>query len=149
MLTIELQLHTVVELGCGSGDSTVALLSAAQEVGGQVTSVDIDACDPVKVMLRQASLDGRWTFLHGDDMEVEPPQPIDHLFIDTSHTFDHTLNELGRYEPLVRSGGVITMHDIVSYPAVFDAAKQYMTDRNDLRAYPYFNCNGMLIIFKR
>jgi cephalosporin hydroxylase len=37
--------------------------------------------------------------------------PADIVFIDTSHLYDHTVQELAIYRWLVRPGGVICLHD--------------------------------------
>jgi predicted O-methyltransferase YrrM len=148
MLTVEHALQRTVELGCGNGDSTIALLQAAREVGGHVTSLDVDPCEQAGRLVAEAGLLDHWTFIQGDDCEWDADGPIDHLFIDTSHTFDHTLSELRKYEPLVRTGGLITLHDTVSFPPVLKAIDSYVESRDDLHLYHYFNCNGLAVIFK-
>ena len=57
----------------------------------------------------------RWTFIHGSDMDPDiyaklPPE-VDVLFIDTSHEYQHTLDELDAYVPRVVKGGVVLLHD--------------------------------------
>ena len=101
----------VLELGVRSGESTCAFLAAAEAHGGHVWSVDID---PPSVPAEWHDNDG-WTFLQGDDMDPEiqarTPRKVDVLFIDTSHCYQHTLDELTVYGPRVRHGGVILLHD--------------------------------------
>jgi predicted O-methyltransferase YrrM len=89
-----------------------------------------------------------WRFIKGDDLEAEWNQVIDHLFIDTSHTYDHTLKELQKFEPWVRTGGIITLHDIVAFPGVLRAVNDYLGERKDLQLYKYFHNNGLAVIFK-
>jgi cephalosporin hydroxylase len=100
----------IVELGVRSARSTVALLAGAEVTGGVVWSVDIADPYPPEEILGHPS----WVFVRGNDLElvVEAPEPIDVLFIDTSHTYDQTLAELDVYGPKVRAGGVILLHDI-------------------------------------
>jgi predicted O-methyltransferase YrrM len=104
----------VLELGVRNGNSTAAFLAAAEEAGGHVWSVDTD---PVAADTSSWEASGRWTFLRGDDLEVTPeespgvPLRPDVLFIDTSHTYEHTLAELCRLVPSVAAGGVVLMHD--------------------------------------
>ncbi len=148
MLTCELNLRTIVELGTRSGESTIALLEAAKILGGQVYSIDINPCLEAKRIVNQYGLSQYWTFIQGNDLEIQWEKPIDHLFIDTTHTFDHTLKELKKYEQFVRKGGIITMHDIVSDPEVLHATNSYMNNRKDLRIYKYFNNYGLAVIFK-
>lgn len=149
MLTVELNLKSILELGTRSGESTVALLQAAKEINGRVTSIDLEPCLEAKKLVKSLHLEDHWTFIQADDMRVKWNQPIDHLFIDTSHTYEHTLAELTKYEPFVRPGGLITMHDIVSSPDVLLAITHYITDRKDIKFYKYFNNNGLGILAKR
>lgn len=101
----------ILELGVRSGNSTSALLAAAERVDGHVWSVDID----VPHVPGYWSETGRWTFLRADDLDpalVELlPAEVDVLFIDTLHTYEHTRAELDLYVPRVKPGGVILMHD--------------------------------------
>lgn len=101
----------VLELGVRSGNSSSAFLAAADVVDGHVWSVDIH--------LPQAPgwwwETKRWTPIVGDDLDpsvlARLPEKVDVLFIDTSHAYDHTLEELRTYVPRVKPGGVVLMHD--------------------------------------
>jgi len=149
MLTVERRLGRILELGTRTGESTVALLLAARDVEGSVTSVDIDPCLEAKRNIRESGLDKYWTFIQADDLPVQWSSPIDHLFIDTSHTFEQTLRELQKYEPYVVSGGIVTLHDTVSNPEVLRAIRLYAMDKPHLKVYQYFNCNGLAVIIKK
>src|SRR5579863_2284361 len=48
-----------------------------------------------------------------DDLDPNPdlPAKVDVLFLDTSHTYAHTLVELARFVPMVAPGGVVLVHD--------------------------------------
>lgn len=122
----------VVELGVRWGTSTAAFLAAVNDSGGHLYSVDRDACPGTRKLYGS---EPNWTFIRGNDMEVVKGWnlPIDHLFIDTSHTFDHTLNELREWGKWVKPGGIITLHDLYVYEAggrseVLDAIEQYMKE---------------------
>ena len=149
ILTIEFNLKQILELGTRTGESTIALLQAAHEIGGFVTSIDVNPCLEAKKTIKALNFDKQWNFIQMDDLKVDWNKEVDHLFIDTSHTFEHTLSELKKYEPLVRPGGVITLHDIVTYPEVLLAIEEYVKNRADLRFYKYFNNNGLGILMKR
>lgn len=101
----------IAELGTRSGQSTSALLAGASATGGHVWSVDNG---PVDVPSWWADT-GLWSFLAADDMGGRAyqwvPERLDILFIDTSHLFEHTREELYRYVPRVRPGGVVLCHD--------------------------------------
>jgi cephalosporin hydroxylase len=100
---------TIIELGVRSGESTCAFLAAAATFGGHVWSVDVRTPDVPEWWLA----DPCWTFIHGSDLEVDflLPETCDLLFIDTSHQYRHTFNELLIYGPKVVDGGVILLHD--------------------------------------
>lgn len=101
----------VAELGTRTGQSTTALLAAANLAGGHVWSVD---CGPVDVPPSWAGT-GLWSFLAAGDLSPAAgefiPDDLDVLFIDTSHHYGHTLAELCAHGPRVVPGGVILMHD--------------------------------------
>ncbi len=70
------------------------------------------------------------------------------MFIDTSHTYDQTLAELRKFEPFVRKGGLITLHDIMSCPPVLDAINDFLTEKDNFRFYKFFHNNGLAILRK-
>lgn len=123
-LVVEVGAQTVVELGVRTGRSTVALLAGVERTGGRVWSCDLNAPGiPAEVVDHP-----QWTFVRGDDVTVvdQAPRPIDVLFIDTSHEYEHTLAELNAYAPLVRSGGVVVLHD--TNPALWPECAQAVWD---------------------
>lgn len=148
MLTVELNLKNILELGTRIGTSTLGFLEAAKKINGKVTSIDIDPCLEAKKLVKEQQLEKYWTFIQSDDLKVEWHEPIDHLFIDTDHSYEHVLAELKKYEPFVRPEGLITMHDIVFWPSVLDAIEKYLENRSDLTFYKYFNCYGLGVIRK-
>ena len=97
----------VIELGTRTGVSTVAWLYGLEQTGGRLTSVDLDAKPPI-------GDHDAWTFIQGDDTHPGISgslEPAEIVFIDTSHLFTHTLQELNIYRWLVRPGGVLVLHD--------------------------------------
>ena len=94
-----------------SGNSTAALLAAACSVGGHLWSVDIDQPQ----VPREWHDDPSWHLLRADDLSQQAkdwlPAACDVLFIDTSHTYGHTLAELREYVPRVAPGGTVLLHD--------------------------------------
>lgn len=148
MLTIELKLKSILELGTRTGESTIALLQAAKEINGKVTSLDIDPCLEAKKLVNSVGLEKYWTFIQTDDLKIEWNEPIDHLFMDSSHTYEQTMMEFKKFEPFVRAGGIITLHDIVSCSPVLLAIRDYINERDDIRFYKYYNNNGLGILKK-
>jgi len=100
----------VIELGVRGGNSTAALLAGTCP-GGSLWSVDIEQPQ----VPRDWHEDARWHFLQADDLHPDTqswmPAVCDVLFIDTSHTYGHTLAELETYVPRVRPGGTVLLHD--------------------------------------
>jgi cephalosporin hydroxylase len=108
----------IVELGTRGGESTRVLLSAAAVAGATMLSVDIDDCAGLDLPHRE-----RWHFVKGDDvafgrdgfakwcagMTIEPR--VDVLFIDTSHLYEHTKQEIAVWAPLLSANGVMIFHD--------------------------------------
>lgn len=66
------------------------MLLAAKELDEKVTSVDIDSCNEAKEKVRKLGLDPYWNFIQMDDLKLDWNDQIDHLFIDASHTYEHT-----------------------------------------------------------
>ena len=147
-LTVDGRRRRILELGTRSGDSTLALLLGAKETGGHVTSVDIEPCPEAQARVAASGLTPYWTFLLSDDLVLPWTEPVEHLFIDTSHAYDHTLAELRKYEPLVVPGGVITMHDATSNPDVWRAVEDHFRGRADVRVFRYLHNNGLALIEK-
>jgi predicted O-methyltransferase YrrM len=100
---------TVIELGVRSGNSTAAFLLAAEEHDGTVWSVDVNTPN-VPWWTHD-----RWTMVVGDDLDAEIqadlPALADVVFIDTTHAYTQTLNELHAFWPRVKPGGVMLLHD--------------------------------------
>jgi predicted O-methyltransferase YrrM len=98
----------VLELGVRSGNSTCAFLAGVERSRGHVWSVDTMAPGVPEHWAES----GLWSFICGDDLAVPLPEGgFDIVFIDTSHSYAHTLAELHRFVPLVREGGTVLLHD--------------------------------------
>lgn len=97
----------VIELGTRTGVSTIAWLYALEKTGGHLTSVDIDARPTIGEY-------DHWTFIQGSDLDtaiVGSLAAADIVFIDTSHLYELTVQELNIYRWLVKPGGVMVLHD--------------------------------------
>jgi predicted O-methyltransferase YrrM len=147
-LTVDGAFRNVLELGTRTGESTVVLLAAVRETSGHVTSVDIQACPETRQRVEEEQLAGHWTFIQSDDLLLDWKEPIDHLFIDTSHEHTHTKLELEKYEPLVRQGGAISLHDTTSHPGVWRALSEYFEGRKDVRIRRFLHNNGLTVVHK-
>ena len=105
----------VLELGARRGNSTLAFLAGVTESGGHVHSCDIDDVRRFPDGIGPFAASPRWTFTCGDDMDPSVqsllPAQADIVFIDTSHEFEHTLEECRAFVPRVVPGGVALFHD--------------------------------------
>lgn len=154
MLTVEHSCRRILEVGTGNGQSTIALAYAAKAIGGKVTTMDIEDCVEARQLVVARGLRSYVEFQKQDSRTYSRTGPIDHLFIDSSHEYDATLEELKRLEPLVTT--VITMHDSISVyhnderdrHDVRNAVFSYFRGREDVRMYEYLNNNGLFVIFK-
>ena len=109
----------VVELGTRGGDSTKALLKAASLSGAKMLSVDIDDCSAA---VNDSGYKDLWRFVQADDVAFAGefrnwceqngfPSSVDVLFIDTSHEYAHTLQEIKAWFPLLSDKGKVIFHD--------------------------------------
>jgi predicted O-methyltransferase YrrM len=141
----------VIELGTRSGVSTIAWLYALEGTG-HLWSVDLDGKPPI-------GDHDHWTFIQGDDTDfcvrALLPSPVDIVFIDTSHLYEHTVVELDTYIEFVRPGGRIVCHDTQlrrpegSPPRpVFPVrtAIREFAEARDLIWHEYRDCYGLGII---
>src|SRR5882762_2856468 len=105
----------IVELGVRGGESTFAFERAAGLSGAYLLSVDIEDCG---VPCSYA----KWSFVKQDDVAFADEfagwcgshnlSPlIDVLFIDTSHLYEHTREELRVWLPFLFPRGRIILHD--------------------------------------
>ncbi len=113
--TVESNPNLIVELGTKTGMSTFALSRAAMVTGATLLSVDFRDCSD--------ALDwDKWNFVHMDDVAFSKQFPewaserdikpsIDVLFIDTSHEYNHTKNEIAVYEPFFSKDVKVIFHD--------------------------------------
>ena len=148
MLTTRLNLKNILEIGTRSGESTEVLAECAKELGGKLTSIDIDPCISAKERIKSKNLESNWKFIQNNSLDVDWNEPIDHMFIDGLHTYEQVSKELRKYEPFVTHGGIITLHDIIHDPPVLDAIEEYIKDKPNLHLYKMLNNNGLGVIFK-
>lgn len=151
-LVAELDATKVVELGTRGGVSTLAWLHALHG-RGHLWSVDIDPRPDLPQF-------DHWSFIQGDDCSpfvfTQLPNPVDIVFIDTSHAYQHTVAELALYRWLVRPGGVIVLHDTELYqpgevgpqpPFPVKKAVVEFVEAEGLTWRNYENNNGLGVVY--
>lgn len=121
---------TVLELGLDRGVSTSAFLSAVEEHGGEVVSVD---CSPHCVGFNLYAHQPRWRGVVCGSVEAYdgPLDPLwpDVVFIDTDHTYETTRKELETWGIVALAGrGVVLLHDVLNplYPGVRQAMDEFV-----------------------
>ncbi len=117
----------ILEIGCDCGQSTTAFLDGAAE---SVTSIDINPhC------ASNFPDSPRWRFILGDSRDSETivqakvcNHYYDVLYVDGSHTYETTLHDLRTYSKLVRTGGLVLVHDVLAndnFPGVWRAFSDF------------------------
>jgi len=105
----------IVELGVRGGVIMFVFERVARRFDSRIVSVDIDNCSEI-------SSYERWRFVQADDVEFAARFPkfckqmgiecsIDLLFIDTSHYYEHTTQEIKAWFPLLSPCAKVIFHD--------------------------------------
>lgn len=113
--TMAVRPELIVELGVRTGESTFVFERVARLCGSKLISVDIQDCSTV-------SSYGDWIFEKSDDIEFAKrfeswceqrniKAQIDVLFIDTSHLFEHTVEEIEHWFPFLSDKSKVFFHD--------------------------------------
>jgi predicted O-methyltransferase YrrM len=115
----------VVELGCLGGWTSAHVASMLKVNGqGRLFCVDCEAhhLEVTMANMKRLELDNFVTPLHGTSLAPTVlkslPAAIDVLFIDSSHDYLETLEELRIYSPRMTEGGCIVMHDTISHSSL-------------------------------
>lgn len=107
-LVVGLNAQWVIELGVRSGISTTAWLAGLEVTGGSLVTVDLHDAPPLE------HGDVPWRHVKGDDLGLFDevayfcPDP-DIVFVDSSHCYQHTLDEIAYYLGLAPK--VMVFHD--------------------------------------
>jgi len=113
--SLSIQPRMIVELGVRGGESTFVFERVAKCCAAKGVSVDIAS-------VRHANPNERWRFVQSDDIafaqsfpawccEHGLPDQIDILFIDTTHFFEHTVQEIEHWFPLLAPRAKVFFHD--------------------------------------
>jgi predicted O-methyltransferase YrrM len=108
----------MVELGTRGGESTRALLAAASINQSTLLSVDIEDCRQDRLPFAE-----HWQFIQADDVvfgrerfadwgrQHGMPEKAKLIFIDTSHEYEHTKQEIAAWAPHLADRGILLFHD--------------------------------------
>jgi len=139
------KIKTVIEIGCGL--STTRFIKSLKKHGGILYSIDIRTYD---AFMEKSPY---WIFLHGDSLTIDLkklPEKCDMLFIDSKHTYIQLKAELKKFEPLVRNGGYIVMHDIneTSNIEMFPAFREFVRNHPTYTLFWIQFSQGLAILKK-
>ena len=120
---LQVKPKTIVELGVEFGESTFVLERVARLCAAKLVSLDIQDCS------RVSTYDG-WFFVQQDDIQFaagfsdwckthQIKAEIDILFIDTSHLYEHTSQEIKVWFPLLAPKAKVFFHDTNINETVF------------------------------
>jgi predicted O-methyltransferase YrrM len=111
----------VCEIGTSAG-GTLYLLTRVSAPDALVVSIDLTTAPHTEALRARFARPGqRLVSLTGDSHAEETAtsleqvlagEPLDALFIDGDHSYDGVRLDFERYGPLVRSGGMILLHDV-------------------------------------
>lgn len=108
---------TVFEIGVRRAVSTHAFLrgALAREKWNHRGLAHVYSCDIEDRghMVRVPEWKEHWTFYHQASMDVKWDKEIDILLIDGEHTYKAVKEDYEKYEPFVRPGGLIILHDML------------------------------------
>lgn len=142
----------VVELGCFVGWASAHLALALQANGhGKLYCVDSDQknLDATVANLKRLGLDGVTSALLGKSTEEKVvsglPDKIDILFVDTSHTYRDTIDEISLYSSRMGETGCMVLHDSISFPGVRRAIAE-MSDKFRVLTFATESGNGVSVL---
>ena len=107
--SLKLNPKLIIELGVREGQSSRVFNFVNKKLNSRVIGIDIDYCDYSYVY--------NGSFYRIDDIEFGKNyssyvnSPIDILFIDTSHLYDHTKKEIDTFFPLLSNKALVIFHD--------------------------------------
>ena len=113
-LAIGVRANLIYETGVGGGLSTHAFLCVMPQTQGKLVSCDI--ADRSKVVSDER-LAKAWEFHQMDALDFAKAltEQADLIYIDDWHRYDHVSEELRAFWPLLKSDGLMVLHDTRHY----------------------------------
>lgn len=134
----------ILELGVYSGLTSVAFLLALPKklISIDITDTYFNVKDEVSNAANKLHID--YKFLIMNDLEYES-HGQDLLFIDTSHTYEHTLLELKHFGQLTRKK--IILHDVSSFIGVYRAVFEWLwANKNFYISFHDTRGDGLIVL---
>ena len=107
--TLEMNPKQIVELGVRGGESSKMFNYVNEEINSKIVGVDVDDCDYSFVKngtfykVSDTIFHAFYNSMYGSNIDV--------LFIDTSHYYDHTVQEIKFWFPLLSQKALVIFHD--------------------------------------
>ncbi len=145
--------ETIIELGCFVGWAT-AHLAQGMPVTGRIFAVDYmqQYLDAMLANLRRHNLDGRITAIRGMSLDAEVlrqlPAQADIIFLDTSHLYPDTRDEILAYAPRLTARGCLVLHDTTSAPGVRQSIVE-LRSKFDVHLFGTERSNGISVLFPK
>lgn len=129
----------ILELGVRGGFSTEVFLRAGCK---KLVSIDIKDYPETRERL---SMFKNWKFIIKDDIEFLKEMKFrpDIIFIDTSHEFKHTLQELKLATKKLAPGGLILCHDTLTWSGVKKAITKFIKENPEWKFKELGTDNGL------
>jgi len=156
MLTIMTQPNSILEIGTGRGDSTLAFAEGLAHNGkGHLITLDIKTSNEALDTIQDEGLSQFVTFLRMSSQDylkkLDGVNSIDMIFIDGLHTRKQVEMELHLLFPFITDEGMIILHDTnnPAHAGVREAVNRFFAEGNkweDMIQYEYLHCNGLMIL---
>lgn len=114
MLPLVINAKIVVETGLHVGNSTRIFLESSKIGNFKVYTVDIKDYPETRRRIRELGLTENWTFIQKDSVQLAKEwlnNPIDLLFLDSHHSYEHVKAELESWLPHLSDKAIILCHD--------------------------------------
>jgi predicted O-methyltransferase YrrM len=155
-LTYYLKAQSVVELGCFVGWSSahVALSLKACNHGGRIFCVDHmqGYLDVAMANLERHGLGGLAKPICGRSLDADVmaalPEKSDIVFIDTSHAYPATRDEILAYAPRLAPAGCLVLHDSINASGVRRSVQE-VADRFNVMTFATEQSNGVTVLQPR
>lgn len=137
--------EVIIETGTNVGYSTARLAHGLQSYSktGMIYTFDIgDACH----LFEGTELPQNISFILGSSLDADFDESIvaDMLVLDSDHSYDTIIKEILRFEPQLKVGGLMLLHDSIYFDGVAHAAIELMrSPRFEVVTLPTPRTHGM------
>ena len=137
--------RTVLETGTNAGYSTARIACGLRYNGNDSIVYTFDI-GPAEHIFLGTELEKYVKFIQGSSLEAEFDNTIelDLMILDSDHTYDTIIKEIIRFEPQLKVGGTMLLHDSIYFDGVGHAVIQLMkSDRFEVITLPTPRDNGI------